>query len=428
MTASPHRRRRSTLVATVVAVGVTLGAAGLAVAGGLTLYNSTEGTSTMTTVPQRVFPSTPTAALAAVDDDGELASLAVLVGSPGGTGGSIVTIPVNSDAASGNGEDRFPLDETFRLDGATSLENEVELTLGLGIDSLEVVDEARLTELLGPIGPIEVDLPAAVTDARGRVIEPAGASTLEPAQAAAVLTARDPDQAGTDRYPAAVAVWNGVAAVAGSAPVAAGAGAIDAVFAPVVSGAVSSRSLTFRIPSAEDNPRGVDVASLDRIELAVVFGQIAPGKMAAPNPALTFRIESPFEDTAVTDGRSRTQVAYDATALILFAGGNVLSVSTAAGETPEVTQVFVSDDSLLGEVESIDALLGPVEVGVAEERIAGVDAVIRLGASFLDRPGAEAAPETTDATDPTEATVADDDGPDETVEPTEATEGDDDDG
>ena len=88
--------------------------------------------------------------------------------------------------------------------------------------------------------------------------------------------------------------------------------------------------------------------------------------------------------------------------------------------------MFVSDDSLLGEVESIDGLLGPVEIGVAEERIAGVDAVIRLGSSFLDRPGAEAVPETTD--DATEATVADDAGPDETVEPTEATEGDDDDG
>ena len=84
--------------------------------------------------------------------------------------------------------------------------------------------------------------------------------------------------------------------------------------------------------------------------------------------------------------------------------------------------MFVSDDSLVGEVEGIDALLGPVEIGVAEERIAGVDAVIRLGSSFLDRPGAEAAPETT------EATVAEEAGPDETGEPTESTEGDDDDG
>ncbi len=398
MTASPHRRRRSTLVATVVAVGVTLGAAGLAVAGGLTLYNSTEGTSTMSTVPQRVFPPTPTAVLAAVDDEGELASLAVLVGSPSGTGGSIVTVPVNSDATGGAGDERLPLDETFRLDGAASLENEVEVALGLGIDTVEVVDEARLTELLGPIGPIQVDLPDAVTDASGRVIAPAGAGTIEPAEAAAILTARDADQSAALRYPAAVAVWNGLAAVAGAAPVAAGAGTVDAVFAPVMSGATTSRSLTFETPDEKDNPRQVDVVRLDRIELAVVLGQIAPGKLSAPNPALTFRIESPFEDAALGEGASRTQVAYDATSVILFAGGNVLSVSTAAGETPEVTQVFVSDDSLLGEVEGIDALLGPVEIGVAEERIAGVDAVIRLGSSFLVRPGAEAPLPSTGAT------------------------------
>ncbi|MGH9271173.1 MAG: hypothetical protein ACRDZ2_07855, partial [Ilumatobacteraceae bacterium] len=193
MTASPQRRRRSTLVATLIAVGVTLGAAGLAVAGGLTLYNSTEGTSTMPTVPQRVFPPTPTAVLVAVDDDGELASLAVLVGSPGGTGGTIVTVPANTDASGGAGDERLPLDETLRLDGAASLENEVEVALGLGVDSVDVVDEAQLTELLGPIGPIEVDLADAVTDASGRVIAPAGAGTLEPAQAAAILTARDAD-------------------------------------------------------------------------------------------------------------------------------------------------------------------------------------------------------------------------------------------
>ena len=45
---------------------------------------------------------------------------------------------------------------------------------------------------------------------------------------------------------------------------------------------------------------------LDRAELAFVFGQIAPGKVAAPNPALTFRVESPFaadslDGTELTD-------------------------------------------------------------------------------------------------------------------------------
>ena len=44
------------------------------------------------------------------------------------------------------------------------------------------------------------------------------------------------------------------------------------------------------------------------------------------------------------------------------------------------------DDSSLGEPESIDVLLGPVDVGVADGPIAGVDAVIRLGTDYLDLP------------------------------------------
>lgn len=404
MTALPRRRRRSTLIAIITAVVVTLSAAGLAVAGGLTLYNSTEGTSTARTVPERVFPATPTAALAAVDADGELASLAVLVGAPGGTGGSIVTVPVNADAAGGGGDERLPLDETFRLEGETALQAEVEVTLGLGMDALEVVDEARLVELLEGLGPVDVDLPDAVTDADGRVIAPAGERTLEPAEAAAVLTARDPEVTGGERYREAVAVWDGVAAKAGAGvELGGGDGPVTTVLGPLLAGSVRNRSLGFDELDEESNPRQVDVVRLDRIELALVFGQIAPGKISAPNPALTFRIESPFDDAAVPADSSRAKVAYDAISVIVFAGGNVVSVSTEVGEVPPVTQVLVSDDSLIPEVENVETLLGPVEIGVAEERIAGIDAVVRLGSSFLDHLATTGSPEAPEATLTTEA-------------------------
>ena len=50
-----------------------------------------------------MFPNTPVGAIAAVDGQGKLASLAVLVVQPAGTGGSIVTVPVNADSGGGSG-------------------------------------------------------------------------------------------------------------------------------------------------------------------------------------------------------------------------------------------------------------------------------------------------------------------------------------
>ena len=293
MTASAGRRHRSTLIATVVAVAATLAAVGLAVAGGLAIYNSTEGAEGASRPPERVFPETPTALLAAVDGTGRLASMAVLVGSPSGAGGSIITVPVNADATSGEGAERLPVDETFQLEGVDSLESEVEVAVNVGLDVTEVVTAERLAAMLAAVGPIEVDLPAPVTGADGAVIADQGVQTLDPGQAAAVLTARDPARPAGDQYPATSAVWAAVAAAAGQAPPpAAGADPLDAQLGALLAGPASHRPLSFTVAAPDANPRGVDVVLLDRAELALVFGQIAPGRMSAPNPALTFRVES----------------------------------------------------------------------------------------------------------------------------------------
>ena len=116
-----------------------------------------------------------------------------------------------------------------------------------------------------------------------------------------------------------------------------------------------------------------------------MFGQIAPGKVAAPNPALTFRVESPFTE-ADLDGSELTndEVAYRAISQLLFVRGNVQSVDTAAGDVPAVTTIEVADESLVAGVEGTETLLGDIDVRVAEERIVGVDAVVRLGESYLD--------------------------------------------
>jgi hypothetical protein len=414
VTALAGRRRRATLVVGVATITVFGIAAALTVLGAVTLYNSTEGASPSTATDELAFPDTPTGAFAALDEDGNLASLAVLVVQPAGQGGSIVAIPVSADASAGVGDERLPLAETVALQGTDVLARELEVTLRLGLDHVEVVDAERLDDLLAPLGDLEVDLPDDVTDADGDEVAEEGQATIDAATAAAILTARDPDIPAIEQYPAAAAVWSAVAAAAGDGitvdggpptTVAAGDTVDDAdeLFARLLAGPVGYRSVrTIEVP-VDDNPRSVDVVMLDTAELLLVFGQIAPGAVAAPNPGLTFRVVSAFSDGQLAaSGLTNTEVAFGAISSLLFIGGNVRSVSTTAdAETRvgETTTIEVADETLVTGAETSEVLFGAVDVVVAERPITGVDAVVTLGEAYLEL--LQSGPPPTPSTPPT---------------------------
>lgn len=390
MSASAGRRRRSTVIGAVAAAVVTAVAIALVAVGAVALYTSTDGADAADDRPIDTFSSTPNGLLAVVDDAGRLASAAVITLLPQGAGGSIVVLPVSADASSGFGE-RRPLAETVALQGTEALEAEVEAMLRLDVDRTDVVDAAQLAELLAAIGAVEVDLPVDITDGSGGVVAEAGATSLEPADAAAVLSARDPDVRAVAQYPAAAAVWSGVADAVGDglgdvAPSSAAPSSSADLFGRAVSGPLRSRGLRFtEFPSAE-NPRGVDVVRLDDAEVSVVFGQISPAQVAAPNPSLAFRVLSQYDDGQL-EGRdaTRVDVAYSAVQRLLFTRTNVISVETGEATAPAVTTVYVSDESLRSSVEiGASDLFGDVEVRVAERRIVGIEAVVELGESYLD--------------------------------------------
>ncbi len=376
MTALPSRRRRSTLIATAAAVAAVIAAVALATLGGVTLYHSTEGADAASGVPELVFPSTPTGVVAAVDESGALASLAVVVVQPSGAGGSVVTVPVSADSTNGKGEDRLPIAETMALRGPESLEPELESMLALGIDAVEVVDAGALAAALEGIGSFEVDLPADVTAAGGDVVAEAGRATLDPASAAAILTARDPAVPALDQYPTATAVWSGIAAaMSGDDTAVADGAAVQGMLAALAGGPVGARGLRAETPDAEQNPRGVDASLLDQADVTLVFAQVAPGKVAAPNPAITLRLEVQFSDEQLDGtGMTNDEVAYAAISTLLFVGANVLSVNTEPGTAGEVTVVEIADETLADATDGIDLLFGEIDVQPAETRIVGVDA------------------------------------------------------
>jgi len=396
VTALPGRRRRATLVVGIATVAVVLIAAGLTVLGAVTLYNSTEGAGPTSDGSELTFPDTPTGAVGALDDQGRLASIAVLVVQPASRGGSIVAVPVSADASGGAGDERLPLAETVAVNGPDALPAELEITTRLQLDHVEVMDAAALATLLDPVGDLAVELPADVTDAAGDVVAEQGAATIDAEQAAAILTARDPDVPAAQQYRAAAAVWSAVAAAAGDGIDAEGSsGSVPAeevapvddlgsLFDRLTGGRVGYRSLRTVAPTAEENPRGVDVVELDPVELVLVFGQIAPSAVAAPSAGLSFRVVSAFSDEQLAaSGTTNTDVAYRAIDSLQFVGANVLSVSTTGDPPGERSRVEVADQSLVPATESADVLFGALDVAVAERPIIGVDAVLVLGTDYL---------------------------------------------
>ncbi len=399
MTALPGRRRRSTIVAAVAAAGGVTVAIALTTLGAVTLYHSTEGADASSDRPVLQFPETPVGALGVVDDTGKLASIAVFVVQPAGAGGSIIPVPVSADASGGIGDERLPIAETVALEGTDALQRELEVALGLTIDDVTIVDAAGAAALLGPVGELEVDVPHDVTDSSGDVVAEAGESTLDASAAAAILAARDRSVPAVDQYPAASAVWAAVAAAIGDGvtptttePAAAprattgsdlGTG-FEELFGRILAGRVGERALRSHPVSADQNPRDVDVSVLDPAELALVFGEVAPGAVAAPSAGLSFRVESTFSDEQLAaTGYTNTDVAYAAVQLLLAVGANVVSVSTAGDPPGATTSIDVADQTMTAATANTRTLFGDVTVGVDDQPIVGVDAVVTLGTDFL---------------------------------------------
>lgn len=400
------------VLASALGVGLSLV---VGIAGALAIYNTKDGQVQGRSAPELMFPDTPTGAVAVVDRSGELASLVVLAirppagGDDAGIGGTIVPIPVTADVSGGAGPERLPLDETVALFGTETLAEELPALLGVSIDEIAVVTPSELEGMLAPVGPTEVILPVPATRNGGAVIAEAGVATLDGSQMAEVLASRDADVRAGDEYDADVAVWNALADAIGDGlttpldlqageqtSAVAGPQPIGALVEGLTSGPVSVQPLRSRpVVSVDLNPRGVDAVALDWVEVAVIFGHVAPSNVAAPYPGFTFRVVSSFADEQLPPGVTRLDVAYTATKALFNLEANVRSVDTVAGDAESATLVEVSDESLVAAGERLGDTFGAVEVRVADTRIAGIDMVLTLGTDYLAVLGNPAAPDPT---------------------------------
>lgn len=443
MTAIPERRRRRTLVAAITASGLLVAAAAMFVVGVVTLANSQEGESVgVDDRPREVFPATPNALVSVTDDDGNLASVAVLTLLPDGAGGSIVTMPVNADATAGFGLQRRPLDELFDPERPDDFVVAVEDMLSIRIQRSAVLDPAGLAAIVEPVGSIEVLLPDAVIDSDAvdpalpdddptqGVVVSAGPQTLSPDDVATVLTAIDDDAPADAQHAIDVAMWSAIAArtpltvageSSGSANGAVAPATVEELAARLLSGEVAVRDISADRPGASTNPTDADVVVLDRFDSALVFAQVAPALVSTPNPGLKIRVEAQYTNEQVeqTEGlfASASDVARGFIGQMLFLQNNVVSADTAAVGAPDVTVIEVTDPRRLEEtVAAAEALFGQADVRVADVVLEGVDLRVTLGMTYLiremvrvgagaDEPSADTTPATGSAVPATTDTV-----------------------
>ncbi len=455
MTALAERRRRTTLFGFIGIIVLMVGAAALFVVGVLTLSNSKEGEAVgIETRPVTTLPITPNALLAVEGADGELVSLTVMTLLPDGTGGSIVSVPVNADATAAFGVQRRPLDELYAVDALDGFTEAVQEMLSITIERSEVVTADELATLVAGAEGNELEAAVAAAAAQPDTTDPevAGPGTTESATTEPDGTVRDnrgPDTTesvtldpGADEP---VATATNMGAVASSAEefwadVAASAPVADPVTAPLdefgqpippttvgdlvarlMSGDVQSRALASRVPTAAENPTDADAVIIDRRDANLVFAQVSPALVSTPNIGRTVRIVAPFSDEqiAASDGlyESTSELMLDVIGNMLFFQANVVSVDTeptAAGAQPE-TLIEVAEARFIPDMEAIaPVVFGKSQVVLATTLIDGIDVVVTLGTDYIANQNASgSSADATVSTEPGDSTTI----PGDTVAP-----------
>lgn len=341
-------------------------------------------------LPSRAVPMTPTAIFAVTDEENFLTSLTVMALTPQGAGGTVMVIPVGALVGGRPVGKPQRLADVYGSDGVEALQNAVEAMTNSQIDQITVNGVDGTAELLARVGTVNATFSSDVTDTESEisdVIAEKGSVNLAPMEMSAVLAARDisGDEAG--RYPSIKATWEGISAAVGSGR----PGAVPAVVIPDV-GAQSPADMpafmsalfagpiniwqidTERIIDAERNPKDIDVYRYNAGEVVMVMASVAPSAMVAVLPTLTVQVDSPFDDSAVTQ---------DSVFRILYMGTNVVLVRVVASVPPPVTVIKYSDEMDRAIAEPLTTMLGDVVFEKATERVDGVDIQIVLGDSFV---------------------------------------------
>ena len=391
MTAIARRRRQRTTWALICGlVGALMLPSGLVLATN-SLLHSTDGNSVDVANLTRV-PSTPAALLAVVDQNGLLASLQMIALAPGGNGGTVVSIPVNSSSVVAKGEDPRRLADSFAASGLEALVADVEGLLNVTFTVSAAVTADDLTTMLSSVTSVAVEFDRPVKGTLGGVatdVLPAGKQTIDASQVAKALAAAEPGAAESDRLPLLKSLWVGVgagqrSAVASTTTVDASSPSTTTTAAPApdmksfIDRALSGQLQVWQfaatpVPQGDANPNGLDMYSLDRAEIILVTASVVPSSVSSLNPSINVQIDSPFNDAALTR---------EAILRLMAIGVNIVLVREISDAPLQETVAGIADKAIEAEVASYVAKLGALKVERQKVPVEGIDMRLTLGRDF----------------------------------------------
>jgi hypothetical protein len=417
MTALSARRHRNFRTAGAIGAVSALLMVLSIVVGVSSLVNSDAGRDvTGGARPDRLrFPVTPTAAVGLLDGRNELLSVAMLVLRPEGVGGNLVVIPAQADVTPGFLADADPdsLANQWSQGGQERFELHVESVSAVSLDIVEMVEVTDVASVFNVADPfpwtladdLESDTLVALSDSEilGRAVLPGVQRDLTHAEFAALMSwsHSDPDSefdlSVEDLEAIRVSLWS---ALVQAMPVGEARESVaseeDSMGASSLMPGDLSEFLD-RLSAGEIGVRGLRVSptsdpavvSLDRAEVLMVFAQIAPARVAAPNESSRFRVVARLDGQQQAEiGASNADLARDLIAQLLFLDANVVSVQANDAVpqgvvAPAVTVLEVADEAMAELMaEQWSRVFGQIEISLVEVAIEGVDATIIIGMNY----------------------------------------------
>ncbi len=344
------------------------------------------------------IPDTPAALVAALGEGGQLSHLFVATLDASGVGGTIVLLPIGAatetaaaetDDAGDTTDPQVPqrLADVYATDGLGGLANEVQGLLDVSFVAVGALGRAELVGILSPLGGVDVlldrDVVTVAVDGTPTKLATAGEASYTVDRVVDILLARRANEKESVRFARHREVWNGIVKRVGAgldiAPEVdtTPAGLVDATnfMRRVLGGAVQVWQLSASpVLDKTLNPKRLDMYSLDRPEVVMVFASIAPSALSGADLPVAVLLDSPFNDPVV----SRAAVA-----ALLEAGIGVGAMREISARESEATVIEADGDAAAALAALLDGSLGPVETKEWPAKVVGLDAAITLGADFV---------------------------------------------
>jgi len=368
--------------------------------GGLMAWNQLldSRSSTALTVNAMTIPDTPAALVAIVGDGGQLSHLFVTTLDARGVGGTFVLLPIGAATETEPLESKPAEDEALRLsrrmaevfanDGLGGLANEVQGLLDLSFVAVGALGRAEMIDVLAPLGGVDVLLDRPVVsvavDGTSTQLAGAGEQSFTIDRVVDILIARRPNEKESERFARHREVWNGVVKRVGAgldlppevdmSP----AGLADAsnFMRRVLGGAVQVWQLSAApVLDKTLNPKRIDMYSLDRAEVVMVFASVAPSALSGADLPVSVMIDSPFNDPVVS--RAAVQRLLDA--------GIGVAVMREVSAREETSTTLAGDDDITSALSAaLGDSLGTLQRSTWEAPVSGVAALITLGSQFAE--------------------------------------------